>query len=205
MNSVKNKLLQRFRLSHYSLRDILAVGIPALLLIAAGFYITAQFIRPAPSKQLVMSTGSAGGAYESFALRYKDVLARYGIELELQSSAGAIENLARLRAGEVDAGFIQSGIDQLTEGDEIETLGSLYYEPLWIFYRSASFKQTPVRLTELRGKRIAIGAEGSGTRHLAKTLLQANGVSEQNTRLLPAGGLKVAEDLKRGRIDAVMT
>ena len=205
MNLTKrSELMRKLRLRHYSPRDILAIGLPALLVIVSGFYVAAQFIRPAPPSHLVLSSGSSGGSYESFALRYKDVLARYDIELVLQPSAGAIENLVRLRSGEVEAAFIQAGSAQAGEDESILSLGNLYYEPLWIFYRTKPDQPELTRLNELRGKRIAIGAEGSGTRHLALELLHVNGVDENNSRLLAQGGVGVAERLRSGKLDAVM-
>lgn len=198
------ELMRKLRTREYSRRDVIAVAIPALLVIALGFYVTAQFIKPAPPRQMTLSTGGAGGAYESFALKYKDVLARYDVELVLQPSAGAIENLDRLRKGEADAAFIQGGSANANPEETIRSLGNLYYEPLWIFYRAEPDKPALSRLSDLRGKRIAIGAEGSGTRHLALELLHTNGVNEDNSRLLSQGGLQVAERLQKGQLDAAL-
>lgn len=102
------------KLKHLSWRDLLYIGLPSLLLVVAAFWGAAQFIKPAPPKTLVISTGGEGGAYQRFAARYKDVLARYGITLVTKPSAGAMENLARLRDDniEVDAAFVQGGIAQ---------------------------------------------------------------------------------------------
>jgi hypothetical protein len=88
----------------------------------------------------VISTGGEGGAYQIFAARYKDVLARYGITLVAKPSAGSTENLARLRdpAFEVDAAFIQAGTARPNEDDGLFSLGDFYHEPLWIFYREAA-------------------------------------------------------------------
>lgn len=99
----------------------------------------AQFIRPAPPKQLILSSGGDGGAYQRFAARYKDILKRYDIELIEQPSAGSMENLQRLRDSNysVDAGFIQGGTAHATDEDALASLGSLYYEPLWNSDRTA--------------------------------------------------------------------
>lgn len=200
----RQEFMRRLRMREYSLRDVIAIAVPAVLVIALGFYVTAQFIKPAPPRQMVLSTGASGGAYESFALKYKDVLARYDVELVLQPSAGALENLARLRNGETEAAFIQGGSTDANPEETIRSLGNLYYEPLWIFYRATPDKPALTRLNELRGKRIAIGAEGSGTRHLALELLHTNGVNEDNSRLLDEGGLQVAERLRKGQLDAAL-
>jgi hypothetical protein len=58
-------------------------------------------------------------------------------------------------------------------------------------------------LVQLRGKRIAIGGEGSGTRKLGLDLLEASGAAAAPTRLLPLGGLAAVEALKAGKVDAI--
>lgn len=192
-------------LKKISLRDLLAIIVPSVILLAIALSYTARFIRPAPPNHFVLSSGATGGAYESFALRYRDVLTRYGVDLQLQPSAGAMENLQRLQAGDVDAAFLQGGVVTAKDDDsgEIVSLGTLYPEPLWIFYRAGLSQQPLTRLTDLHGKRIAIGAPGSGTRELALTLLQANGVNAHNSVLVPEGGLDLARRLQWGQIDAV--
>ncbi|MBU3696859.1 TAXI family TRAP transporter solute-binding subunit, partial [Dechloromonas sp.] len=131
-------------------------------------------------------------------------LARDGVTLEVRSSAGSLQNLERLKADEAQVGFVQGGvIEPKSDPDEADdsgllSLGSLFYEPVWVFYRG---EQPLTRLTELRGKRIAIGAEGSGVRQLARQLLEANDVPVSD-RLLPLSGLVAAEELQQGRIDA---
>lgn len=193
-----------------SSRDLLYVVLPSLLLLAAGFWLAAQFIRPAPPRQLIISTGGEGGAYQRFAARYKDALQRYDVELIEMPSAGSIENLQRLRDKNLalDAGFIQGGTARAIESDTLASLGSLYYEPLWIFYRADLAKSLRVgrldQLDQLRGRRIAIGAVGSGTRKLALELIEANGMASAPTILLETDGLAVVEALQHGKLDAVM-
>ena len=194
------------RLSTISRRDLLLVVLPALLLLLAGFWAAAQFIRPAPPKQLILSSGGDGGAYQRFALRYKDVLARYGVTLVELPSAGAPENLQRLRDDkvEVDAGFVQSGIASAGEDDSLASLGSLYYEPLWIFYRAGLLKEGELeRVGQLHGRRVAIGPAGSGTNKLARDLLEAHGLGGAPTQLLEQGGAAAIDALARGSIDAL--
>ncbi|HTH93807.1 MAG TPA: TAXI family TRAP transporter solute-binding subunit [Rhodocyclaceae bacterium] len=200
----KQKILTKLRLRQYSLRDIVTIIGPALIIIVLGFYVAAQFIKPAPPDHMTISGGAPGSTYDGFALRYKDRLARYGIDLVVQPSAGAIQNLERLRSGDADAAFIQSGSPVSGKDEGIVSLGSLYYEPLWVFYRAEKGHPLLTRLTDLRGKRIAIGPDGSGTRHVALELLHANGVNEANSRLLPQSGVELAARLRDGRLDAAL-
>jgi hypothetical protein len=180
------------------------VALPSLLLIIGAFWLAAQFIKPAPPEQLIVSTGGEGGAYQRFAARYKDVLARYGITLMEKPSAGSMENLQRLRDPEVavDAAFIQGGTARPGEKDELVSLGDFYYEPLWIFCREAALRCGD-KILDLKGKRVAVGGAGSGTQHLAMELLAANGIDAKNTKLTEVGGLGVVERLQKNEIDAV--
>jgi TRAP transporter TAXI family solute receptor len=192
------------KLKLLSWRDIVFVALPSLLLVIGAFWLAAQFIKPAPPDRLIISTGGEGGAYQRFAARYKDVLARYGIALVEKPSAGSTENLGRLRNPEfeVDAAFIQGGTARPGEEDELVSLGDIYYEPLWIFYREAALRGSD-KLLDLKGKRVAVGGAGSGTHHLAMELLAANGIDAKNTKLVEAGGLGLVERLQRNELDAV--
>ena len=192
------------KLKLLSWRDIVFVALPSLLLAIGAFWLAAQFIKPAPPDQLIVSTGGEGGAYQRFATRYKDVLAHYGITLVEKPSAGSTENLERLRNPdfEVDAAFIQGGTARLGEEDELLSLGDFYYEPLWIFYREKAVRGGD-KVIDLKGKRVAIGGAGSGTHHLALELLAANGIDAKNTKLIEAGGLDLVDGLQKNEIDAV--
>lgn len=189
--------------------DFLKVYGPILAFIAVGFVVAYQFVDPAPPRTLTMATGSPEGAYHAFGQRYQEVLARDGIAVSLVNSAGTVENLARLdgpaeEAGAVELAFVQSGIGDPASSPNLVALASLYYEPLWVFVRS----DRPVRrLTALAGKRIAIGAEGSGTRHVALELLAANGIAAgdgHGTVLSDLGGSAAAEALVSGELDAAV-
>ena len=187
-----------------SLRDLFATAWWIFLIVGIGFAVAYQFVQPAPPKRIVITTGGESGAYYQFAQRYAAILARDGITLEVKSSAGSLENLDRLKADEAQVGFVQGGVMPPKEDPDAEddsgllSLGSLFYEPVWVFYRG---ERDLSRLTELRGKRIAIGQEGSGVRQLAQQLLAANEI-EAGEQLVPLSGLTAAEELQQGRIDA---
>jgi len=199
--------MARLKAGLLSLRDLLATAWWIVLITAIGFVVAFQFVKPAPPSHLVITTGGEGGAYYQFAGRYAAILAHNGISLEVRPSSGSLENLERLDKGEADVAFVQGGVtvpkdegedDGLFEEASVQSLGSVFYEPVWVFYRG---HHRLTRLTQLKGKRIAIGEEGSGVRQLANQLLAANDL-EKGARLLPLAGLKAAEELQQGRIDA---
>ncbi|MBA3032759.1 MAG: ABC transporter substrate-binding protein [Gammaproteobacteria bacterium] len=195
-----------FRLREYSPRDLLIVGLPLLVLVFAGFWLASRFIQPAPPDTLVLATGGEGGAYQSIGAAYKDVLGRFGIRVVERPSAGSTENLEWLRNPEqaVDAGFVQSGSASVQEGDTLLSLGSLYNEPLWIFYREelAGENGDLDRIAQLKGRRVAIGGAGSGARHLAQELLDANQIDASNTKLIEQGDLSLVRAFAARKVDA---
>lgn len=192
------------RLKLLSWRDVLHIALPAVLLAIAAFWIAAQYIKPAPPSQAVLGTGADGGAYQRFGALYADVLARFGIRLVTLPSAGSVENLQRLRdpETEIDVAFIQGGAVEAMENEGLLSLGELYYEPLWIFYRQGAMPRDG-RVLDLKGKRLAIGGEGSDTQRLTQEILAANGIDARNTKLIADGGFDVVGRLQQGKLDAV--
>ena len=189
-------------IEHVSLRELIIAIVPLALIAVAAFWLAYQFVQPAPPKTLTMTTGAEGGAYRAYSERYRQILARNDIDLRLQTSSGSIENLQRLKDPDsnVDVGFVQSGVLGEADPAGLVSLGSLYYEPLWVFYRD---KATLDRLSQLQGKRISIGPEGSGVRKLALQLLAANDAAEQPTVLRDLPIAEAAEALIRREIEGV--
>jgi TRAP transporter TAXI family solute receptor len=171
-------------------------------LVIGAFAVALRFVQPAPPKHLVMSTGEESGGYHALGLRYQELLAREGISVELRPSRGSLENVARMMGpdAQVDVGFLQGGTSFAANAPQLVSLGSLYYEPLWVFYRGAEIDDLP----GLRGKRIAIGPEYSGVRALALQLLAVNDVVLPPTELLTTGGDDAEQALRDGKLDAAM-
>jgi len=197
--------MNKIRAKFISIRDLLATAWPIVLITAIGFVVAYQFVQPAPPRHVTITTGGESGAYYAYAKRYAEVLAANGITLEIKTSSGSQQNLDRLKSGEVDIAFVQGGVldnpgdeENVADGD-LRSLGSVAYEPVWIFYRSDTRID---RLSRLDGKRIAVGEEGSGIRGLALRLLDANEISSTSKDLVPIDGLNAAEELQLERIDA---
>ncbi len=186
--------------SRLQLREILIIGGPAALLVVGAFWLAYQFVRPAPPSHVTITTGSDSGAYYTFANRYRAELAKSGITLDVITSKGSVENLARLEKDDdrVDLALLQGGIANEKSAPNVMSFGRIFLEPVWVFHRlDASINQ----LSALKGKRIAIGPEGSGTRKLASQLLRATGVDDTNSTLLPLGSEAAGDALDKGEID----
>ena len=176
---------------------------PILLSITLLIYFMSSFIEPAPKKELTIATGSTSQSYYNFALKYQKLLEQQNVKLNIISTSGSIENLHLLKKGKVDIAFIQGGIINETSAKNIESLASIYYEPLWIFYKNQGY--TMEYIVELIGKKIAIGVEGSGTNSFAKQVLLDNGINSDNSTLLALSNDEAKERLRRGEIDALFS
>jgi TRAP-type uncharacterized transport system substrate-binding protein len=189
-------------LRQLSFRDMFVLVLPALLIVGTGFWFAARYIKPAPPDFTTLSCGAAGSAYETFCARYKPLIEPFGVRVDTMQSAGSVENLHRLLDPEqtVDFAFVQGGsAEEQPQG--LLSLGAAYYEPVWVFYRGRPGLD---RLDQLRGLRIGIGVEGSGTRHLALELLAAHALTGDPKLLLPLGGAAGVTALLTRRIDALI-
>jgi TRAP-type uncharacterized transport system substrate-binding protein len=173
--------------------------------------IAVRLVDPAPPKRVVLTAGSEEGDFQKYAERYKKILAKDGITLEVLDSKGAMENLKRLRDPKeaVTLGFLQDGLATGTseapaaDALPLVSLGSVYYTPLWIFYRAEAGAPSLTRLAQLQGKRIATGRFGSGATELSVRLLAAAGLDPTQTIIIPTGGAEAAQALLDDAIDVV--
>jgi uncharacterized protein len=140
------------RKSEHPLKEHLNVFGPAFVITLLGFLFAYQFVDPAPPGRIRIASGNEEGAYHLFAQRYGELLAREGIQLYIVSSAGSVENLQLLENGEVDFAFVQGGLASKATAGNLLSLGSFYYEPIWLFHRG---ELKVDRLTRLRQRRIA--------------------------------------------------
>ena len=134
-------------------------------------------IRPFPPRTVTIATGQPNSTYEDLGVWYEQYFARHGVKLIRQQTDGAVENLQKLNAGEVDVAFSQGGIPA-PKGAPILSLGSIQYEPLWLFYRGPEFNGTDP-LEFLKKKKLSVGAERSGTRALVMDLINQHQIKEE--------------------------
>lgn len=170
-------------------------------LIVIAVVATIAWLGPLPPKVVTMSTGTAGSDFDQFAREYQAILRRSGVRLRLVPSAGSVENLARLndpRSG-IAVAFAQGGLTSEAKSPDLESLGTVFYQPFWLFVRRGISLARP---EEIRGKRVAAGPDGSGTQVMAKKFLALNGIDESTLQLVPLPAVEAGEALMRGEIDA---
>ena len=182
------------------IRTRLLIGIAVLLSIGLIIFLSLERYVSTPPQKIMVTTGYKGGANELFGQRYKEILARSDIELEIVNSLGTGENIQRLK--DPNSGF-QVGFSQDGGGDEqltnLVSLGQIGYQPYWIFYRST---QEWPDIDSLKGKRVAIGAKGTGRHKLAQSLHLGASTPPDLSKLV---GNDATAALKDGRVDAILT
>jgi TRAP-type uncharacterized transport system substrate-binding protein len=195
-----------------SLRDAALVAGPFIVLTIVLLVIAYWLLDPTPPKRVVLATGPEQSAYEEFGKRYQQALARYGIKVELVPSAGSLENLNNLKQpdGKVQLAFVQGGSTSLEESEQaaLISLGSLFYEPVWLFYRTESAKKKSAdgklkALADMQGWRVNAGMDGGGVRNLVLRLLQANRIDPAAMTLAALPPTESVMELLAGTSDAV--
>ncbi|HEY4414775.1 MAG TPA: TAXI family TRAP transporter solute-binding subunit [Verrucomicrobiae bacterium] len=174
------------------------VSLLAVLMAFAVFW----FFHSAPPTTITITSGPEGSSFQNYAEQYRRNLLAKGIKLKIIPSQGSLENLQRLNDSKysVDVGFVQVGVSDGTNSSKLMSLGSIAYQPVLIFYRSATNLNF---LSDLLGKRLAIGPIGSGTRSFALTLLHTNGITGGNATLFELDAAPAAEALLAGKMDAI--
>jgi hypothetical protein len=189
--------------SHAEWRDHTLPYVIVAALFVLMITLIVWLVDPAPPKTITMSAGPHDSSFLVAAEQYKTILARNGITLKVLESDGSVQNLRRLLDPKqhVDLALVQGGAADGLDTSSLMSLGSVFYIPVVVFYRGTGIHQ----LSELEGKRIAIGREGSGTRLLALKLLEANGIEPGgDTVLVPSDGLQAATQLVAGDVDAAI-
>ena len=209
--------MKRLQLSLVSLRELAISAGPFVLLTLVLLWLAYLILDPTPPRTVVLATGVEQGAYAEFGKRYAAELARHGIKVELRTTAGAAENRRLLRDPNsgVDIAFMQSGagdaiyaVDEDKSGRPLFSLGNLFVEPVWLFYRTEAAQRTVSdgtldRLQQTIPLSLNIGEPGSGAANLIDKLLRANKIDPAQMRLqrLPPTPAVVA--LLGGELDAL--
>jgi TRAP transporter TAXI family solute receptor len=188
----------------------LCISAAIIFLAFIACWLLSRYISPTPPKSFSFTAGASDGAYYKYAMRYKTILAKDGITLDVRESKGSVENIQRLedKKSNVLAGFVQGGLGVISQShdpdaenfDALQALGSVAFEPVWIFTKNPAITD----LAQLKGQRIAIGAEGSGSRKVALDLLVASGLNASTELWLPMNANTAITALQNKQIDAII-
>jgi TRAP transporter TAXI family solute receptor len=188
-----------------SWRKLLSWSIVGSLVLLALIVWLTSVLHPLPPRRLTLACGPVGSSYEVFGKRYQKQLLKQGIHLRLLTTAGGVENLELLSkpGSGVDMGFVEAGVTTTTEEEDtnLASLGTLCYEPIWFFTRKISNDRG---LHSLRGKRVAVGPEGSSSRAVLHQLLKRNALEVNSFKLLSLTTEASADALLKGQVDAAV-
>lgn len=190
------------KLFSLSWKDLFFVLVPLLVLVGLVGWLTFTMLQPAPPDTLVILSGPEGSSFQSTAEKYKKIIESHGVKVKVVKTDGSDENLQLLMNKKIqaDVALVQNGLADKEELQSLVSLGTLYVQPILVFYRASHQID---RVTQLKGKQVAIGPEGSGTNILAKKIFEANDIKATEVKLIDMDGDDAIEAIKAKKVDAI--
>jgi TRAP transporter TAXI family solute receptor len=183
-------------------RRQLIKGLAAIVCIVAISWLALDYFIPAPPTEFTIATSFKGGHYVAVGRRYQKILERFHVKVDLRSTDGAVENLKLLQdpTSGIQVGIMQGGVSNGRLAPDLLSLGRIDYQVFWLFYRAT---ETFDSVRQFKGKRIALGPPGSGTRAVSEKILNIAGINYDNTTLLTLAAQGAVNALNDGKIDAL--
>ena len=190
----------------YQLASRPAILVSVLMGLIAALFTGIWFILPQPPQTLTIATGFPDGLYSQFANHLKTELAKEKITLQIRNTGGSVDNLALINDPNsgIDLAIVQSGVGDPVKYPELLSLAGIFYEPLWVWYRQPAFMKEGgalTQLSQLQGKRISIGNDGSGTQILSNAILKLNEINADLVKLEKLKPDEAIEKLQKGELD----
>ena len=190
----------------YQLASRPAILVSVLMGLIAALFTGIWFILPQPPQTLTIATGFPDGLYSQFANHLKKELAKEKITLQIRNTGGSVDNLALINDPNsgIDLAIVQSGVGDPVKYPELLSLAGIFYEPLWVWYRQPAFAKEGgalTQLSQLQGKRISIGNDGSGTQILSNAILKLNEINADLVKLEKLKPDEAIEKLQKGELD----
>jgi len=190
----------------YQLASRPAILVSVLMGLIAALFTGIWFILPQPPQTLTIATGFPDGLYSQFANHLKIELAKEKITLQIRNTGGSVDNLALINDPNsgIDLAIVQSGVGDPVKYPELLSLAGIFYEPLWVWYRQPAFTKEGgalTQLSQLQGKRISIGNDGSGTQILSNAILKLNEINADLVKLEKLKPDEAIEKLQKGELD----
>ena len=166
-------------------------------------WLALEYFVPSPPSTITIATALKGTTYDYFGQRYRERFARAGVKVNLRETAGVLENLRLLQdpSSSVAIAFVTGGVSDGSHAPNLLSLGLIFDDPFWIFYSSG---ESLDNLSQLKGKRIAVGPEGSGARYTTERILSKANINSKTATLLPFGGDEAVDALNDGKVDVVL-
>jgi len=171
------------------------------ILIAIAITVVKLFLLPPSS--IDIAAGPKGSYLYETAQKYKVEFEKAGVQVNIMETGGTLENLEHVNHPDklIEFGFLEGGAADRKDYPSLESLGSIAYAPIWVFYRSDLGNIYDIN--ELKGKRIAIGGTSQGIHANALDLLNAVGINSSNSKLSNIGREEALKALHSNQIDAM--
>lgn len=167
--------------------------------------------KKAPAQKFInIATGGTAGTYFPLGGAIADVLNKNvpGANASAQSTGASVANINLLQQDKVDIAFVQNDIayyavngTEMFKGKKVQTiqgLATLYPETVQI----VSLEKNNIKtLADIKGKRVAVGAPGSGTEANARQILEAYGITYEDIKVQYLSFAEASNALKDGNVD----
>jgi TRAP-type uncharacterized transport system substrate-binding protein len=177
-----------------------------LKVVCCGVCLCLWYFYPFHPTSLKMATADIRSGYDIMATSAMPFFKKNGVNLSIKNTEGSVENAQLLGDlhGDVDAAFIQGGSIAIEAGNNFYSLGSVSYEPVWVFYRKNLRKN--IRLLKgIVNFKVGVGPIGGGTHALVGKLLELDGIAITNSRNFVVDTYQNNfENFKKGRLDVLI-
>ena len=183
-------------------RKHLLVLLAAIMCVMTITSLLLMYFIPAPPSKFLIATGGSKQIYEGIGNQYQEILARSRVDLRVELTNGAQENIGLLNdpASNIQAAIVQGGVSNAVQSPDLQSLGRMNYQIYWIFYKATD---TLGDLRQIKGKRVGLGPHGSGQRPMTEKILAASGVNSENTTFVSLSTQAAASALNDGEIDVL--
>lgn len=160
------------------------------------------------TKFLTIATGGASGPYNIIATSLAEIYSgQFGVNSKTQTTGASVENLNLLNQKKVEMAFVMSdslndavnGTGSFSQKMDVSQVAALYPN----FVQIVTSKKTGITtIADLKGKRVAVGAQNSGVELASRALLEGFGITYNDIKVDYLGYAEAADALKSGKLDA---
>lgn len=164
------------------------------------------------TKIVTIATGGSSGPYNIIATTLADGYSKeFGVNSRTQTTGASVENLNLMAQEKVEMSFVMSdALMQALEGtdafkekiENVQILANLYPNYVQVI---TTGKTGIENIEDLKGKRVAVGDQGSGVEIATKAVLEAHGITYDDIEVDYLGYAEAADALKSGTIDVAFT
>ena len=167
-----------------------------LILFTFIFFLFSSFFK---DHLIYIEAGPKGGFFDTSANVLKKRLKDYNINAEVINREDTVKIVDDINDNNknIHVGFVAQDLKN-AQFKNVEALGSLILEPLFIFYRKDLELNS---LADFKGLKVGIGPENSGTRLLAETILNLYEVNDENTTFIDQTHSIHFDMMEKGELD----